>query len=321
MYDLGLLKSYQSHKIFTISIGNLTVGGTGKTPHVEYFVLHFLKYKPVVLSRGYGRKTKGYKIAQIEDTAEVIGDEPLQIFNKFNQHIPVVVCENRVEGVKRITEDFPDCKLIILDDAFQHRALNPHFQVLLNDFNRPFYEDYLLPAGRLRERRVGAKRANMVIVSKTPRFCVIKEEILCSIKPYINDAVQILFSTNEFGQITNYVSKKALDFLQKEVVLVSAIAQPQQFENQFVSKYSVKKHFQFSDHHSFKSSELLSIIDFAENLPIITTEKDFVKINALLSKEQLASFYYLPLFVRIENDLGLLEEIMEKMNAFYDKKC
>ncbi len=180
-YDREYFKSVKP-SIFTVSVGNITVGGTGKTPHIEYLIRHFLKknenvenYKLATLSRGYGRKTKGFVLANNQTTASEIGDEPMQFYQKFvagnkleNKKVNITVCEKRVLGVEKILELFPATKTILLDDAFQHRAIKPHFSILLSDYNRPFYEDFLLPMGRIRENRKGAKRANVVLVSKSP---------------------------------------------------------------------------------------------------------------------------------------------------------
>jgi tetraacyldisaccharide 4'-kinase len=167
LYDTGFFGS-QTPPQFTISVGNLTVGGTGKTPMVEYLSRLLLqKNKIAVLSRGYGRKTKGLLFADNASTASDIGDEPLQYFSKFRKNIVVAVCENRVKGAFAIHESHPECNLLLLDDAYQHRAIGRQINILLSDFNRPFYHDLPFPAGRLRETRSGAKRADLVVVTKS----------------------------------------------------------------------------------------------------------------------------------------------------------
>ena len=317
-FDIGLLKSYQSPKIFTISIGNLTVGGTVKTPHTEFLVRKLIDFQPVVLSRGYGRKTKGYQVATLGDMPSKIGDEPMQIFEKFFSKIPVVVCEKRAEGVQRIEKEYPNCRLIILDDAFQHRAIKPHFQILLNDFQRPFYKDFLLPAGRLRESRSGAKRADVVIVSKCPTNLQEneKKESINNIAKYAENS-SIYFSANRYEAVRGYSSNKILA-KKTEILALSAIAQPKQFESKLREDFVVKKHFIFSDHHSFTPKDVEDIISFGGDLPIVTTEKDYTKLKHLLDDITKERFYFLPLVVKIDNELELLSLIKKQISEFYE---
>ena len=179
LYDAGVKKSLQPTQI-TIDIGNLTVGGTGKTPMVEYLITHFLTnpipFSIATLSRGYGRRTRGFRIAIPTDTAETIGDEPLQLFRKFGDRVWISVGERRAEALHQLRQQFPEATLVLLDDAFQHRAVRPHLNILLMDYNRPFYQDYPFPAGRLRERRHGANRADVVIVTKCPHNLTVAQQ-------------------------------------------------------------------------------------------------------------------------------------------------
>ena len=168
LFDKGF-KSQTGFDIPIINVGNLTVGGTGKSPQIEYLIrLLADTYQVASLSRGYGRKTKGYILADEHANAEQIGDEPMQFFQKFGSKISVVVSEKRVEGVQQLLQEKPTTELILLDDAYQHRYITPSFNILLMDYHRPFYEDLTFPAGRLRERRRGANRADCIVVSKCP---------------------------------------------------------------------------------------------------------------------------------------------------------
>ena len=168
LYNMGQRPSIQ-FDTNVINVGNLTVGGTGKTPHVEYLIrLLHSQYKVATLSRGYGRKTKGFILANDEATAESIGDEPLQFYKKFKNECVVSVGEERALAIPHILTEHPETQVVLLDDAYQHRAVTPSFNILLTDYNRLFYQDYPFPSGRLRERRKGAKRANAVIVTKCP---------------------------------------------------------------------------------------------------------------------------------------------------------
>ncbi len=172
-YDNGLFEK-ERPALRVISVGNLTVGGTGKTPLVEFLIKRYLPANPdqlpqtATLSRGYGRKTKGFRVADGADTAQTLGDEPVQIYRKFGRLIRVCVGERRADALRQMQQLFPQLRQVLLDDAYQHRAVDPHLNLLLSDFNRPFYTDYPFPAGRLRESRSGAKRADAVIITKCP---------------------------------------------------------------------------------------------------------------------------------------------------------
>lgn len=174
----------------------MTVGGTGKTPHIEYLQrLLSSDWEIAILSRGYGRKTKGYREVTDQSTAIEVGDEPLQFYHKFGHHTPVFVCEKRVEGIQRIEKEKPNTQIILLDDAFQHRAIRPHLNLLLTDYRRLFYQDYVLPMGLLREFRRGAKRANAVIVTKCPPLLTDtdKNEIVRQIQKFTLPSTPIFF--------------------------------------------------------------------------------------------------------------------------------
>lgn len=167
LYQIGFFKSIR-FSFPVISIGNLSVGGTGKTPHIEYFIQHLQEYVRIgVLSRGYGRNTRGYRLVQTNDHAELSGDEPVQIKRKFPD-TAVAVSENRALGIPQLLKTNPEVQLILLDDAYQHRAIRPALSILLTDYNRPYYQDFLLPVGRLREWRGGARRADAIVVTKCP---------------------------------------------------------------------------------------------------------------------------------------------------------
>ena len=231
LYDKGFWKE-TGFLIPIINVGNLTVGGTGKTPLVEYLIrLLKDKYTLATLSRGYGRKTKGFIIANSSATAQTIGDEPYQFYQKFKNEIDVVVDENRVEAVYAITEQMTDIEVVILDDAFQHRPIRPSLNILLMDYSRPIYDDYTFPSGRLRERRHGAKRADMMIVTKCPSGISLEKqsEIEQKLQPYLNKNIPIFFTKIIYGKPLNCRPEKENIDLQK-VVLLSGIANPKPFE-------------------------------------------------------------------------------------------
>ena len=276
---IGIYKR-KSFDIPIISVGNLTVGGTGKTPHVEYLIDFFKNRSVATLSRGYGRKSKGYLLADESSTANDIGDEPLQLFKKNSDNISVAVCEKRVEGIKRLLKDKKNTQLVILDDAFQHRFVKPKLSILLADYHRPFYKDVLLPAGRLREPRSFSRYADIVVVSKCPPN--ISSEKMKSIRKKIAyyTSSPVFFSKMIYKKPYSYNNKPvALNSIDKCVSL-SGIARPELFIDYVNNHHTVIKSFKFADHHRFKVLELVEIIDYCmeNNAAIFTTEKDMMRL-------------------------------------------
>lgn len=303
LFDAGFIKSI-SPKVLTINVGNLSLGGTGKTPHVEYLVrLLSDKYKVSTLSRGYGRKTKGFLLADKQASAEVIGDEPMQYYLKFKDKINIVVCENRVKGVDEIQKKFADNQIVVLDDAFQHRKIAPHLNLLLSDYSKPFYEDSLVPFGRLRDIRNSAKRANAVIVTKCPNQIPEqeKERIRDKVWAYTKAEVPVFFSKICYQEITSYALKNDFDAT-KNIGILTAIAKPEVFIQYLSEKnFPIEKIFDFPDHYAFTRKDIDKIIkENDENLQIITTEKDMVKLKLQLSESELMRFFYVPIDVKID---------------------
>ncbi|WP_428658580.1 tetraacyldisaccharide 4'-kinase [Runella sp.] len=322
LYNNGLKKIYQSD-IYIINIGNLTVGGTGKTPHIEYLQqLLSLNWKIAILSRGYGRKTKGYREVGPHSIAEEVGDEPLQFYKKFGHQTPVIVCEKRVEGVRRIEKEKPNTQLILLDDAFQHRAVGPHLNLLLTDFGRLFYNDYVLPMGLLREFRNGAKRANAVIVSKCPGRLSEAEkiEIISQIRCYTLPHTPVFFSTFTYGTSLPYFENIPLLTVGQEVYLVSGIAQPKLFEGAASTVFKVMGHSALGDHHNFDEEQVRSFVRLSNQYPVLTTEKDWVKLRPLLEKLSFteARFFYWPIQVAFDVptfDQFILNEVKKQFRV------
>ncbi len=230
LFNSHLLKVFRP-PVYTVSVGNLTVGGTGKTPMIELLIERSLIPVPgsagetATLSRGYGRRTTGFRIATDLDLASTIGDEPLQLYRKFTPYIRVCVGERRAEAIQSLLAIHPETKQVLLDDAFQHRAVQPHLSILLMDYNRPFYDDYPFPAGRLRERRKGAKRADVVVVTKCPNdlFATEQQRIMAKIRPYTQPGIPIFFAGLRYDQPVSFATRQAVTNLQ-EVVLVSGLA-------------------------------------------------------------------------------------------------
>lgn len=282
LYKVNIKRGFK-FSIPMINIGNLSVGGTGKTPHTEYLI-KLLKdsHHLATLSRGYGRKEFGFKIANEKTTSRQIGDEPLQFYKKFGNDITVAVESDRVKGVMDICYEKEDTDLVLLDDAFQHRSITPGFNILLTDFNRPFYSDFVLPVGDLRELRKGRERADVIIMTKCPEFeKVPKTEIIHKMKPYAHQ--HVFFSKVVYGDVYNLSTFKTVEVTKKNIVLVTGIAKPIPLLNYLKKHYNVLEHCKFADHYRFKEKDMDDIsnllIKFAELDPIImTTEKDAMRL-------------------------------------------
>lgn len=285
---------------FIIGVGNLNVGGTGKSPMIEYLVrLLHSQYALAILSRGYKRKTHGVRIAGPEDTAETLGDEPFQFYRKFSglPQVTVAVGEERVAAVPEILFHYPDTQIILLDDAFQHRAIVADFQLLLTSYQQPFYKDYILPVGRLREGRKGVKRADVVLVTKCPVSLPGEEQerIRKRIQSYAGDKLPVFFAGIRYENPLE-VFKKGKMFTSK-VILFSGLADASVFEDYVLNKHEVLAHIRFSDHHRYNSSDIRQIRQAYEtagsDVSILTTEKDMVK---LIDAESADAWKNLPLF-------------------------
>ena len=292
-YDKGWFKS-KSYATPIICIGNLSIGGTGKSPMIEYLI-SFLKedYKVAVLSRGYKRKTNGFREVIINSTAEDVGDEPLQFKRKFPE-ITVVVCADRQEGIEKIRIK---ADVILLDDAFQHRKVMPGFSILLTAFDDLFFEDYFLPAGNLRESRKGAYRADVIVVTKCPDKVPYAK--LQEIKFLLNLAShqKVYFSKIGYADTIFGVSESLpLTYLKdKSFTLVTGIANPAPLVLFLKEQGFSFTHKKYADHHHFSASEIATLQK--EEL-IITTEKDYMRLQAPLGKYAL---YYLPIKTIILN--------------------
>jgi tetraacyldisaccharide 4'-kinase len=276
-FDMGVFKS-TSFSTPTISIGNLSVGGTGKTPMIEYMLRLMNKdYKVAVLSRGYRRKTKGYLLANETLTVEALGDEPFQIYSKFKTTIALAVDGDRRNGIKNLERDVtPD--LILLDDAFQHRKVNPSLAILLTTYSNLYVNDWYLPTGDLRDSKKEAKRAKVIVVTKCPEHLVKaeKEAIIKSIKP--KEHQKVLFSKFVYNDFLVGLAKKIAlsDIKEKHFSLVTAIANPKPLVTYLKSLGNSFEHFKYADHHFFSEKD---IADFSKNELIVTTEKDFTKLE------------------------------------------
>ena len=290
-YDKGLLKSY-AFNLPIIVVGNISVGGTGKTPQIEYLIRLFAdKYKVASLSRGYKRKSSGFILADSNANAEIIGDEPFQYYTKF-PNIQVAVDADRKNGIEQLLSNPIKPNLILLDDAYQHRRVKAGFYILLTSYNELYSDDFQLPTGNLRESCKGAKRANIIVVTKCPSDLSKVEQDNIKDKLAISANQKLFFSTIEFDEyVYSENGKQLVSELQNvDKLLLAGIAKPHTF---FAHLQSDKEDcLTFSDHHQFTEKDLLEINNKAQNKIIITTEKDFVRLKGSLPKEQL---FYLPI--------------------------
>lgn len=314
-YTLGIFKVFKIPGK-SILIGNLSTGGTGKSPHTLYvFDLLDLSRDKVILSRGYGRKTKGYLEVTEDREALDVGDEPLMFKKRLGEKAKVVVSESRELGIVKTLSETKD-PIFILDDAYQHRKVQAGFSILLTDFNSPFYSDFVLPAGNLREFRSGKKRADCIVVTKSPTS--LSESDKKRMVRKINTPNQpVFFSSLRYDKLAPFGKK--IDKIEN-VLMVTGIANPKPLEQWLRNFYNVDS-IQFADHHNYTREEVLGIhqkIDtFAyENTVIVTTEKDFVRLNTLLTQDEKDKYpwYYQPITVKIDEE----EKFKLLINSYVD---
>ncbi|MEO6902677.1 MAG: tetraacyldisaccharide 4'-kinase [Bacteroidia bacterium] len=302
-YDWNIL-SISKPSIATISVGNLSVGGTGKTPHIEYLIqLLKTEFYIATLSRGYGRKTEGFLLADTQSVATDIGDEPMQFKKKFPR-LRIAVDTDRVRGVKLLVQNYPSLQAVLLDDAFQHRAIKTGLSILLTDFSNLFTSDYLLPTGNLREFGCGYKRADIIIVTKcqTVFLPIERKRLIDEIKPTTHQ--QIYFSYLKYGDfISLYSGDNAFTkeyYYERgfSILLVTGIANSTPLEYYIKSKVRNVEQLKFPDHHQFKREDMEKIrkkftdITSANKL-IVTTEKDTMRFR---SNEYIDLLKGLPIF-------------------------
>jgi tetraacyldisaccharide 4'-kinase len=301
LYDIGHKPSFQFETV-VICVGNLNVGGSGKTPMIEYLVrLLGDKYSLAVLSRGYGRKTKGIRLANEQDDAFTLGDEPYQYYRKFGKKVMVCVGEERALAIPTILNERPETEVILLDDAFQHRTVVPQFSILLTEFSKPFYKDFVMPFGRLRESRSGAKRADAIIVTKCQET-IANERIVSEVQRYAGDK-PVFFSGLEHKKAEPF---KLGNVIGKKVILVSGIANSSSLETFVASHYPYSK-------ADIQKIEMALKAQSAES--ILTTEKDMVKLISAKLRSSLNEnvWFYLPVETIFVNRGSEFDEMIERV--------
>ena len=304
LYDDHILHS-TTMSIPTIGVGNLAVGGTGKTPMTEYLVsLLSMRYKVAVLSRGYGRNTKGFRLANEQDTAYTIGDEPMQIYTHF-PNVPVAVCADRVKGVKRLQHLFPDLQCVILDDAYQHRSLRCGCYILLTPYDRLYVHDHMLPWGKLRDVPSQSIRANVVVVTKCPEKMLPIDRRVVANALQLPSYQQLVFSSIVYQPLV----------LPGTPLLLTGIANPQPILTYLREQYPNTDLLAFPDHHVFTDIDQKAILSKAKDYTcVVTTEKDFMRLQQTPLVKQLGDKLYIQ---SIQTDFGIDKEAFDRAILLY----
>ncbi len=299
LFDKQILKTAE-FGLPLICVGNLSVGGTGKSPMVEYLVGRLKDdFKVATLSRGYKRKTKGYLLAGNNTSALEIGDEPMQFHLKFPS-VPVAVGEERIEAIPQLLHDCPDTEVIILDDAFQHRSIKAGLNILLTEYGNLFTRDFYLPTGDLRDLKKSYKRAEIIIVTKCkPNLTEAeKQKLIREIKPLPDQ--HIFFTAIAYGELYHVISGKPANFSHSaEILLVSGIANPRPLKKMLEEHSNIYHLLQYSDHHIFTIDDLNEIRKRFDELEseekiILTTEKDAVRLQKFSNEIGGLPFFVIP---------------------------
>lgn len=324
LFDWGILSS-RTFSIKTISVGNLSVGGTGKTPHIEYLIrLLGSSSNIATLSRGYKRKTKGFKLATSASSVDQIGDEPMQYRSKFPK-IHVAVDEKRVNGVEKLLKEFPDLDSVLLDDAFQHRWIKPSLNILLIDYSNAGESQFMLPSGNLREYRRNMKRADMVIISKCPEiFSPIEKRRLMEDISYI-EGQDLFFSYMKYLPVKPVTSKAKelytshFDLSDHNVIGLTGIAKDTGFKD-YIGRYAKESKFiSLDDHYDYTLADIIEIEQElkdhrTKNFIIVTTEKDAVKLTQgqFYKVTQNIPLFILPIEVKFHDDEERFNQVIKE---------
>ena len=316
LYNTAILPSVE-FELPVICVGNISVGGTGKTPHTEY-IAELLRenFKVATLSRGYKRKTRDFRIAVLSSPVSEIGDEPMQILRKFPD-VLVTVDRNRVHGVRRILEEKPEREAIILDDGFQHRSIRPGVSILLSDFERPVVRDHMMPYGRLRESKVNMIRANIILITKSPEdLSPIQRRII------VKEIDKFPYQNLYFTALTYKAPVPVFDSRDKDadyseitqspdcgIVLITGIANPKPLFDYLHNTFTEITHLSFPDHYNFKEKDIQNISSAYKDLKspvkyLITTEKDAVRLREFtnIAEPIKSALFYIPVGIHFLND-------------------
>lgn len=318
LYDFGFKKVY-TPKIPTICVGNLELGGTGKTPMVYYIMSLLDRYDIVLLTRGYARKTKGLVVATEKNATPFdVGDEAYMLILK-NKKLTVVASADRKKGVEEIYKLGLKSPLILMDDGFQHRKIKPHLNLLLTNFTKPFYKNYLLPVGSLRDVKVAHKRADILVLTKSNN----KEINFLEVEKHTNfKKTQIIKSATKFGKPICFNLKNTQYIKTHNIVTISGIANNNDFIKAVKKNYNVVESCKFRDHRYYTNNEIKEIIKNCykrfENYRIVCTEKDFVKLKFLeIVKKNIDIFFYIPVYTYFDTRSEKI--LKEKINNTISK--
>lgn len=324
LYDWKILKS-KSYNIPNICVGNLNLGGTGKTPHIEYLIrLLSDKYDTAVLSRGYRRKTQGYLLANDTHTHNDIGDESLQYFTKFN-NIKVAVDESRCEGMDRLFQENKPPQVVLLDDAYQHRKIKPGLNILLTDYYSLYSDDHLVPAGNLRDIKKAAQRAEIIVVTKSPNVITpyYRRDVENKLKPLPNQKVFYSYIEYLDFQPLSKISHEMDIKEAKTVLLLCGIANTYSLEDHIKRKYNTISKIKFNDHHNFTEKDVDMIIEkynntIGKNKVIVTTEKDAMRLinTSFINKFDDIPVFTIPIKIKFHKEEGTSfdDEIIKYIN-------
>lgn len=324
LYDWKILKS-KSYNIPNICVGNLNLGGTGKTPHIEYLIrLLSDKYDTAVLSRGYRRKTQGYLLANDTHTHNDIGDEPLQYFTKFN-NIKVAVDESRCEGMERLFQENKPPQVVLLDDAYQHRKIKPGLNILLTDYYSLYSDDHLVPAGNLRDIKKAAQRAEIIVVTKSPNVITpyYRRDVENKLKPLPHQKVFYSYIEYLDFQPLSKISHEMDIKEAKTVLLLCGIANTYSLEDHIKRKYNTISKIKFNDHHNFTEKDVDMIIEkynntIGKNKVIVTTEKDAMRLinTSFINKFDDIPVFTIPIKIKFHKEEGTSfdDEILKYIN-------
>lgn len=327
LYDKRIWHS-ASFSLPVICVGNLSVGGTGKTPMIEYLVaLLQRQYKVATLSRGYKRKTKGFSLADEHSTAVDIGDEPMQVHIKFPS-ISVAVAEERVVGIPQLLHERPETSVILLDDAFQHRAVSAGLNILLTDYSNLFTRDILLPAGDLRDNRSSSKRADIIVVTKCPSTLSRSEKEKISRELNLQPHQSVFFTKVQYGAPYHLFDKnERIPNRNTGLLLVCGIANPAPLKLAMTAIADTYEALVFSDHHIFSMADLAEMKKQFDKIPgvdkmIITTEKDAVRLQKFQGEISQLPVYVLPMHHRFLFDEGVIfdQRILNFVDGFTDSE-
>ena len=322
LYDIGYSRSF-NYDIMVILVGNLRAGGTGKSPMVEYLIrLLQERYTLAVLSRGYKRQTKGFRLAAPGMSAHDLGDEAYQMYLKYGKKVRVAVGEERTLAIPTILLEHPETQVILMDDGYQHRAVRADLNILLTSYQQPFYEDYLLPAGRLREPRNEVRRAQMVVVTKCPPTITASEKkhITQRINSYAGGTIPVFFATIAYGKprpLSNKMSTAG-----NKMLAFAGLADPSLFFEHVQKHFEIVDTVAFADHYNYTSADLQQLAGqaAAHGAGLITTEKDVVKLRNEEYVQALAGtpLYYVPIETRfLENGNVFDEKVWQAIDAKY----